>query len=191
MVRSNLHTRLVGPWGVQPATKSNSYKGPLWVERTGSHTAPDRLPPVSSSRTRALRQGQQVADSRGSLCSPKAGFGRIRLLPRRAAYGLSCELTQPAMSGHSPMSLLCFGRRRRPRTRGRRSSLSAAHCRERAATPLRAALPPKCGSARSLLPVLDRQDAAGHGLDQGLMVGFGLVRVRAGEAAHGRIQLIR
>ena len=40
----------------------------------------------------------QLADSRGSLCSPKAGFGRIRLLPRRAAYGLSCELTQPAMS---------------------------------------------------------------------------------------------
>ena len=39
-----------------------------------------------------------VADSRGSRCSPKAGFGRIRLLPRRAAYGLSCELTQPAMS---------------------------------------------------------------------------------------------
>ena len=37
-----------------------------------------------------------MADSRGSLCSPKAGFGRIRLLQRRATYGLSCELTQPA-----------------------------------------------------------------------------------------------
>ena len=45
-----------------------------------------------------------MADSRGSLCSPKAGFGRIRLLPRRAAYGLSCELTQPAISG--PVSYL-------------------------------------------------------------------------------------
>ena len=47
----------------------------------------------------------QLADSRGSLCSPKAGFGRIRLLPRRAAYGLSCELTQPAMSGRTAPSL--------------------------------------------------------------------------------------
>lgn len=26
-----------------------------------------------------------MADSRGSLCSPKAGFGRIRLLARRVA----------------------------------------------------------------------------------------------------------
>jgi len=42
-----------------------------------------------------------MADSRGSLCSPKAGFGRIRLLPRRAAYGLSCELAQPANTWHS------------------------------------------------------------------------------------------
>src|SRR5215813_5568734 len=40
-----------------------------------------------------------MADSRGSLCSPKAGLGRIRLLPRRAAYELSCELTQPATTG--------------------------------------------------------------------------------------------
>lgn len=42
-----------------------------------------------------------MADSRGSQCSPKAGFGRIRLLPRRAAYGLSCELTQPAITSPS------------------------------------------------------------------------------------------
>src|SRR5262245_34623628 len=40
-----------------------------------------------------------MADSRGSLCSPKAGLGRIRLLPTRAAYELSCELTQPATTG--------------------------------------------------------------------------------------------
>src|SRR5215475_3755719 len=46
----------------------------------------------------AIRHRRLLADSRGSLCSPKAGFGRIRLLPRRAAYGLSCELTQPAPS---------------------------------------------------------------------------------------------
>ena len=38
-----------------------------------------------------------TADSRGSVCSPKAGFGRIRLFPRRAACGLNCELTQPAV----------------------------------------------------------------------------------------------
>src|SRR5262245_15661218 len=42
-----------------------------------------------------------LADSRGSLCSPKAGFGRLRLLPRKAAYGLGCELTQPAMNRRS------------------------------------------------------------------------------------------
>ena len=34
-----------------------------------------------------------------------------------------------------------------------------------------------------LLPILNRQDTAGHGVDQSLMVGFGLVRVRASEAA--------
>src|SRR5262249_535777 len=31
--------------------------------------------------------------------SPKAGFGRLRLLPRKAAYGLGRELTQPATTG--------------------------------------------------------------------------------------------
>ena len=54
-----------------------------------------------------------------------------------------------------------------------------------------AALRPKRGSARSLLPVLDRQDAASHSLDQSLMVGFGLVRVGTGEAAQGPVQLVR
>ena len=41
-----------------------------------------------------------------------------------------------------------------------------------------------------LLPVLNRQDAAGGGLDQGLMVSFGLVRIRAGEAAQGFVQQV-
>ena len=45
-----------------------------------------------------------MADSRGSVCSPKAGFGGIRLLARRAACGLGCELTQPAKSG--PLTIL-------------------------------------------------------------------------------------
>jgi hypothetical protein len=52
----------------------------------------------------------EMADSRGSLCSPKAGFGRIRLLPRRAAYGLSCELTQPAMTGHPGLRYIAVAR---------------------------------------------------------------------------------
>ena len=41
-----------------------------------------------------------LADSRGSLCSPKAGFGKIRLLPRRAAYGLKQDdIIMPHDSG--------------------------------------------------------------------------------------------
>ena len=71
-----------------------------------SHAAAERVGGIQSglgdhsgSREAAIRDRRPLADSRGSLCSPKAGFGRIRLLPRRAAYGLSCELTQPATTG--------------------------------------------------------------------------------------------
>ena len=43
-------------------------------------------------------KGLLLADSRGSLCSPKAGFGRIRLLALRAAYGLRTHATGHQLS---------------------------------------------------------------------------------------------